>query len=436
MNNKKYVLNEIEAWRREELVTPEQAELLSQRYRTKQKANPLIYVLSSVGAVMAAAGLILIVATGWRQFPDWLRRAMAFLPLLTAQAAAVYALVRQKTSLAWREGLSLFYTLAVVGTLKLVEISFNVPTDYARFILLCGVMITPIFLIFRSVTACASFLFAVINWGAIYADTERYGTLNAYLCFSLMLALTVFGVVAMQRSVKISGGLIRKVADWLTAVVLFASAVVFMQMTDAYVPPVLLLMFNVLLVSGKTNDDWASPIVSAGTAGTFTMMFLLSIGAFNFDAEDRNAVTFILCALLIAALIVLTVLNARKDLRRIVVTASDVLISVFFLIGLAAVGEEEMPDIFFLPMVCVVFVCGVIYLADGIREEKLSDINIGFLTICAVLGSWLAQSEIDTFIKGIFFFLIGCAFLALNLLLQKKYRRKNVGKEASPDEIQ
>ena len=251
-----------------------------------------------------------------------------------------------------------------------------------------------------------------------------------------MLILSAFGVFLMRRNARSSISVIRTVSHWLSAVVLFAVALVLMQMTDAYVPPVLLLLFNILLVSGDAGEGWSSPIVSAGTAGTFVMMFLLSIGSFSFTEDDRNAVTFLMSAILIVVLIVLTIRYARKDLRRIVVTVTDILICVIFLIGLAVVGEEKLPDIFFFPMVCLVFVCGVIFLADGIRSEKLSDINIGFLTICAVLGSWLGQSGISTFVKGLFFFLIGGAFLALNVILQKKYRRKNGETEVLPDEIQ
>lgn len=434
MNNKKYILHEIEAWQEETIITPEQAARLKERYRTEQKTNPFVIVFSAVGAVMAAAGLVLILATGWDNIPDGVRRTLAFVPLLAAQILAVYTLVGQKTSLPWREGFSLFYTAAIFGTVKLVEYSFNLPSYYPRFILLCGVMTVPVFLIFRSVTATAAYLFAVVNWGAIYTDADDYGGM-AYLCFAVTALLTAFGVIIMRRNAKDGPVMLRTISDWLTAAAIFAGAILLIRITEAYVPPLLLLMFNVLLLAGKRSSDWTSPIVSAGTAGTFVMMFLTAVGAFSFDVDDKNTATFLIAAVLIVAILALLWINARRDLRRTIITAADLLICVLFLAGLAKATEEKPSDLFFLPMACVVFVCGIVYLADGIREEKLTDVNIGFITVLAVLGSWFSQSEIDTFIKGIGFFLIGCAFLTLNLLLQRRYRRRKTEKEA-PDAIQ
>lgn len=66
MNRQKYMIGEIARWREEALITPEQAETLTQRYKTETKTNPLIFVFSTVGAVMVVAGLILILATGWQ----------------------------------------------------------------------------------------------------------------------------------------------------------------------------------------------------------------------------------------------------------------------------------------------------------------------------------------------------------------------------------
>lgn len=436
MNRQKYMIGEIARWREEALITPEQAETLTQRYKTETKTNPLIFVFSTVGAVMVVAGLILILATGWQSIPTTVRRAISFLPLLIAQGLAVRTLVKGKTSLAWREGLSLFYTAAIFGTLKLVELSFNVPTDYSRYILLCGVMTAPVFLIFRSVTACAGYLFAVINWGAIYADIGDYGAFGAYSRFAVTVALAVFGVFMLRRSAKDAPPLLKTVVVWLSAVVFFAVAIIFVRMTDSYLPPILLLMFNVLLLSGKQSDDWTSPVVTAGTAGTFVMMFLIGVGLFKFDADDRNAMTFILCAGLIVSLVVLAALNAKRDLRRIIITAADILICAIFLFGLARATEARVSDLFFLPMALIVFICGIVYLADGIREAKLTDINIGLIAVFAVLGSWLSQSEIGIFTKGVGFFLIGCAFLALNVILLKKYRNKRTATEAQSDEIQ
>ena len=435
MNNRNYILHEIESWREEGILSPEQIGILKERYAKKQKNNPLIYIFSAIGSVMAAAGLVLILATGWDSIPDGVRRAMAFLPLLAAQGLAIYTLAKQKTSLPWREGISLFYTAAAFGTVSLVEFTFNVPTDYPRFILLCGIMTAPVFLIFRSVTATAAYLFSVINWGAIYSDADDYGV-TAYLCFALTALMAAFGIIMIRRNAKGGPAILRTISDWLTAAALFAVAILLLKLTDAYGPPLLVLMFNILLLAGKRNDDWTSPIVSAGTAGTFIMMFLTAVGSFSFDIDDKNTATFVIAAVLIIVMIVLLVINAKKDVRRIIITAADLLISIIFLTGLAKATEEKPSELFYFPMACVVFVCGIVYLADGIREEKLADVNIGFITVLAVIGRWLSQSEIDVFVKGIGFFLIGCAFLALNLLLQRKYRRRRVEKEVRSDEIQ
>ena len=436
MNTKKYILREIAKWREESLITQEQADALSSRYQNHTETNPLILIFSLIGAVMVVAGLILIIATGWENIPDTIRNALSFIPLLIAQALSVYTVAKKKTAQLWREGVSLFYTAAVFGTLKLVEISFNIPADYTRYILLCSIMIAPVFLIFRSFTACAGYLFAIINWCAILADTEKYGAFTAYFSFAVTVVFAVFGVVIMHKSTKNSAAIVKTVSVWLSAVVFFAVAVILIRITQAYVPPVLLLMFNVLLLSGKRGDDWTSPVVSAGTAGTFVMMFLVAVGAFNFNADDRNVVTFVCCSALIVSLVVLIFINAKKDLRRIIITAADILICLIFLIGLAKATDERVSDLFFLPAACIVFICGIVYLAEGIRGEKLTDINIGFITVCAVLGSWLSQSAISTFSKGVGFFLIGCAFLALNVILQKKYKSKRLKSEAQSDEIQ
>lgn len=269
----KFIVNEINKWEKERLISSEQAAVLKTRYGEKSKKNTAAAVFSIVGALFITIGSAVIIAAGWKNISQSVRAALSFAPLISAQFLALFSLIKNKNSFQWRESASVFYTAAIFISFKLVEYVFNVPTDYTRYIICCGITILPVAAIFRSVLSGAAYIFTVLNWGYLIVDSAS-GAAKTAFAFALMLALTVVGIIFLLTITKNEDGILRVLAVWFSAAAVFAVILIFSVLTKSNAAVALLLLFAALYAAGKKEDKIYSPFIGAGVSGSFVMLAL------------------------------------------------------------------------------------------------------------------------------------------------------------------
>jgi len=95
---------EIEQWRKEGLVRPEQAEALLARYGLLPGETPrsvhqsrIIQVLSVLGVVLVGVGAILLIGANWEAIPKWVRLAMLVLSTAAAYCFGYWMAFQRET---------------------------------------------------------------------------------------------------------------------------------------------------------------------------------------------------------------------------------------------------------------------------------------------------------------------------------------------------
>ena len=86
-----------------------------------QKRRTLALVLTVAGALLSAVGLVLLFVWFWRDMGEYLRLALAFLPLLVGGGAGLYAVWTKKESPLLREGAAVLWTAGAISTVALVN---------------------------------------------------------------------------------------------------------------------------------------------------------------------------------------------------------------------------------------------------------------------------------------------------------------------------
>lgn len=100
---KQKLRTEIDAWLAEQLISPEQAQKLHQRYELDAPAPWYLrsgFILSGVALVLVGMGFFLLISANWEHLPLWARVLTGALPMAVAYAVGFYAEWREKTDTA------------------------------------------------------------------------------------------------------------------------------------------------------------------------------------------------------------------------------------------------------------------------------------------------------------------------------------------------
>lgn len=427
----KFILSEIDKWLSENIISAEQAEILKARYGSRDKKNSALIVLSTIGSLLLAAGIVMLAATGWDSFSQRTQHFISFLPLLLAQSAALAALLIKKKSVLINEGISVFYCAAVFGSYKLIDLSFNLYVETADYILICGLLIVPVFIIFKSCIASAVYMFSIIYWGSLTIYENGFSW-NSLLIACAAAALVALGIFFLIKNAAKNGDFARLTALWISAAAAFFTVMLFAELSEICAPIALLLMFSILLCCTKEEAP-QSPFTTAGTIGSFVMLFLVSSDQVDLFYSSTAAPARILLAVLAVTLIAVCIIRARRDIKRLALAISNLISAVTIFICSAKYSEYNFPyGIFVLPIIFL-FICAALYIIHGIKNSRLTDVNIGLTAVCATTVEWIAFSEIETLVQGLVFLALGSAFIAANIILLKRQKKKSA-EEADRDE--
>src|SRR6266704_2384597 len=84
------------------VISSENARAIDRHYEQDQpRSNFAFVLLATVGSALVGAGIILLIAHNWDELSRPVRSTIAFLPLVIAQALAVFVLMRRNESRAW-----------------------------------------------------------------------------------------------------------------------------------------------------------------------------------------------------------------------------------------------------------------------------------------------------------------------------------------------
>ena len=145
----------------------ESVEKVRQHYGELETGGGLrwaIVLFGILGGALIGAGILLLLAHNWDNLSRSVRAVISFLPLLTSLALAGFVLWKRPESTAWREGVGIFWALAIGATISLVAQTYHISGDFPTFILTWALAGLPIVYLLHCSTAAILFWFGATVW--------------------------------------------------------------------------------------------------------------------------------------------------------------------------------------------------------------------------------------------------------------------------------
>ncbi len=420
------------------VITQETARALEQHYPESERSRNFGFaLLAVVGSALVAAGIILLIAHNWDEFSRPLRSAIAFVPLLAAQALSIFVLLRRDQSQPWRESAAIFNVAGIGTAIALVSQTYQIHGSFTNFILIWMLLSLPIVYLMRTTFGAVAYIFGAGYW--LFHNDNWWGHRNNPLPFWLLLLLVIPYFVMVYRKDRDS------------------------RETTALA--IVLAMITAMGI-GYTADFCGAHLGALAFAGFFSAVYVCGIEFFPARESDRLPPLALLGGLSIGATtIVLTFEDiwthsnapiAPQDFAHSVAVA----IQLFFPASaiLLAVWSFARGKIHFsvlaaaLPIIAGVgwviahfclseqitwsrsncdfaasmlfnlyaLALGIELIARGMRADSLTRANFGLLVIAALAIARFFDSDLSFVARAVGFIVIGIGFLLTNLLLFRK----------------
>ena len=403
---------------------------------TKNYISTATVIISLLGALFVSAGLVLIFMWSWEQIPMFLKGAFSFVPLLASQVFAGYVFFRKKDSIAFSESSALAWALGVIATVSLANGIFGLEFGYMNCLLIDALMILPIMFIMRAVAPFTVYLYMVIHWTAFYGDllpynTKAYHTIGVFTLSALLFLAAVLFVCIYREKL---GEIRFTYAKWIISAGAAAYSLLSGMILDFNLAVPLLSVFSVLFVL-SSKDKPFSPFAVFGYIGT-VLSGLISVYIESSSYHNAES-TVILGMVIIVGVLAAAVYTKREALKdNIIKLLQLVVLALLMLYGfmfyfykpLGFEVEEAEAFIDFVNPVAIIllFALSVLFILEGVKENRLFFINVGFVSLCANLFWLLTGLDVNLLIKGGTLLVMGIALLLINLKITSKKKEGQV----------
>ena len=397
--------------------------LAFQAKETANAPNRLGIVLSILGAMLIGLGIMLIVAHNWDNFSRPIKTVLAFLPMIVGQIACGYTLFRKKESRAWREGSATFLFFTVGACIGMVSQIYNLEGELGSFLLTWMLLVLPLIYLMESSIVSLLYL-GGITW---YATNCGYANNHEPYLFWILLALAMphyyrlyqnspngnafnYHSWAISLSILVTLGLWAKDATVL--------------MWVAYVSLLALFFLIGCQPFFRNKRSINNPYLIHGLFGTIT--FFLGFTFYGFweevVAEKMNwngllmHQEFWVCVVLVASSLYLFLkLKPLQNFNKISpIPFGFILFLLVFFIG------YNYPYIGMILSNLFVLSIGAFYIYRGNELNRLGILNLGMLTLAALIICRFFDLELSFVTRGVLFVLVGIGFFITNYQLIKR----------------
>ena len=423
-------------------ITSENAVAIERYYAAEesQSRNLGFVLLAIIGSALVASGIILLIAHNWDELSRPLRTFIAFLPLVVAQALAVFVLVRRDQSQPWRESVAIFDVAAVATAISLVSQTYQIQGSFADFMFVWLLLSLPIVYLFRTTVGAIVYVIGSVVW--LCAKTGWYRGQSEQLLFWLLLLAIAPYFAALFRRDRFA----RQTAA--LSVVLVAATGIGLgyaaEYTRANIGTIAFAGFvtSVYLCGIKffTRADGRLPALALlGGLGVGVVAIALSFEElWHFDGTYSWSLQGVSRGIAIAiqlffpvaaiALLIWDYLRQNRVIFSVVAGALPLVAALAWTIASRAeVGEREHDSPYALAAAVVfnvyALLLGVELIARGIRANSMARANFGLLVIVALALARFFDSDLSFVSRGLGFIAVGIAFLVANVIFFKKRTR-------------
>ena len=387
--------------------------------------------LSALGALLAAAGVIMVFVYFWRDLGQLFKTVLAFLPLAVGGGAGLWAVFAKKENAFVREAAAVLWIAGVLATNALANSVFSLDAGFGRLLAWDILLTLPVMFLLHSAAACTASL-AMLTVGVFTEELLPYRPTGALVGCLTVCLLAGAAVVLFAARAKLSDG-VRRYATVPALLALPADmifACVYLTYGGWWQAFLLALAYGVCLFVADETKKTRLPLRAPAAAGFGAALFALTLARFSSgDPVDFRPAEAAVCLPVCAAALI-----AALWLRRFRLKKEEWLACCALLLTAGAAflpfGPENPAAL--LPGFCF-GVCAVVW---GVRQARLFPANLGIGQILAllILIVWQA-SDSDLLVMGLAVLAAGVVLLAVNRLLRKKFAAgAAAGEEAQTDE--
>jgi uncharacterized membrane protein len=420
------------------VITSDAARAIERHYEQDQpRSNFAFVVLAALGSALVAAGIILLIAHNWGELSRDLRTAIAFLPLLIAQALVVFTLIRRNESRPWREAAAIFDVAAVATAISLISQTYQLQGTFADFMRTWLLLSIPIVYLLRTTLGAIAYVIGSVLW--LFARWGFSSSLGNPMLFWVLLILVIpYVVIRFQRD--------RNSRETATLVIILVLAALFgvgptAEFADANVGVIAYAgLSTAIYVCGMKLFPQPSgrlhPLAILGGIAIGVVAIVLSF-EWNWHMTHHIAsvprswpanVAVALELLFPAAAVYLAGFDLLR--RRAKFSLSAALFPIVAGLSWGIANLCEFPNDRWQStrcsfaaaavMNCYALLLGIDILARGIRTNSIARANFGLLLIAALAICRFFDSDLSFVTRGIGFIAVGLGFLVANVLLFKR----------------
>ncbi|MEZ4987382.1 MAG: DUF2157 domain-containing protein [Saprospiraceae bacterium] len=406
------------------ILTEDTAQQIRQYYHRQAPdgGSRMLLIFGVLGALLVGLGVVLIVAHNWDTLPQWAKTLLAFTPVLLGQAAGAYALFSKKESVAWKEASATFLVFAIGACISLISQIYHLPGSMAGFLLVWCLLTLPILYIFPSTMTSLLYWIGITAYGVEQGYGFRETDPNYYPLL-LGAALPFYYKMTQEKPLANATRFHHWLAPLSATILLGTLANTHGElMTIAYVA-----LFGAWYWVGKTTlipaNQTFNGYVVIGTLGLVSLLTALTFRDFwvNLFFEKITVADLfttregwvILTIYLITAM-GLYVTGLFRDWRSVLPTLASLAIFFVLLIGLhQIVFAVVLANLLLLGL-------GISNVWKGIQQDHLGILNIGLLTITALIIARFFDTDLSFVFRGVLFVMVGIGFFAANYLTIQK----------------
>ncbi len=427
----------------------------------KNYVSTATIVLSILGGFMLLAGAVLILVWSWEHIPVFAKTVFALVPMSLGAAFAVYVLKKMKNDSFMVEIGATAWTVGNIVSVIFINELFELNLFGIHIALISLVLTLPVMLIMKSVSALTVFygtiayalsslwnyLYEVYNWDC---DLERPYT----ILLSAALFIGIFFVHLWRNKLDYARHRYAQCASLIVTLHFIYMTFVYNGFINPFVA--LLTIFSICCVLEKEND-LTDPLYLFSTLGSTVTIHLHLITQGDFiGGEWKDEIPVLILSVLFLALALwknkdTLKENLFKKLQLSVIVISAVFSAIQSAIHSAVYGSADRDSAeaitltvaldsaaIFVFAICI-FVLALIFITQGLKENRLYPLNLGFVSIGALAIILLTAFETDMLIKGCVLLMMGGVLMLMNMKITKKKEKdkkaENPAQEISDTQV-
>ena len=398
-------------------------------------------VLSIFGGLMLLAGAILILVWSWDHIPAVGKTVFSLVPTALGAAFSIYVLIKMNGDSFMEELSASAWALGNWVSLVFVNELFEYNLGGMKIGLTLIAFTLPVLFTMKSVSAL-TFIYGSMVF--VLNLLWKYSVRSNELTIAIVTGVLAVGVLFVAFYGKKLGCARYRYGQVITLLMTVYYIYKIFVDYDAINPFVALLTAFAICNMLERDKDITDPLYLFGTAGSMVMLLvcLYSGSDYVYGEVKAEIPMLVLSAVAFGIAFFINKGLIGSDIFKklqIAVVGAGALVStghsvVWMLPEIDSLRSGYDSFAVFAFAFCI-FALSVVFIMQGLKENRLYSLNLGFVSIAVLVIMLLSDLEADLLIKGCVLLIMGGILMLMNLKITKKKEKVKKLTEASVEEI-